>query len=92
MQGSVTHPYFKKLWQILKKKKQNIQHHSQSTESYFILFSLKKSGMMENIKVSGFSAEVSEVIEQTLNESAELPPVPDEVSSGDLLIQYQVDI
>ncbi len=92
LQGSMTHPYFKKLWQILKKKKQNIQFFSKSSESYFVIFNLRKSGFMENIKVSGHSSDVINLIHQTLVENAELPPVPDEVSLGDIQIQYQVDI
>ena len=92
LQSSTSHPYFKDVWQILKKKKQSITTYSKNKENYFVKFLLKKNGIIEEVEVHGSEIEVVNEIVFALSEIAELPPIPDEVSNLDLQINYQVEI
>lgn len=90
--ASSPHPYFKKVWKKLYQANQGINYKSDLNSQYKIRIILDKDGRISTSDVQGDVNQISEELRRRLQRMAFLPPIPDDISQSQIVLQYEVTL
>jgi hypothetical protein len=90
--GDSSHPYFKKVWKRLFLANHGIKYKINLDTQYKIRITLDKDGKISMSDVHGDVDQIADELRRRIKQMAFLPPIPDEISHSQIVLQYEVTL